>query len=276
MEIIFNNVSYSENLKTVYEKKYLKSVSFKINENEITAIISDDDCKIGELLTAAKKPTGGYVSYGDFLNKKGSNIDNINELRKQIAWINCSFKKIFLCNTVKEEIALAIRNYMKGCKDINKRVSDSLKLVGLDDSFVDKNPNNLSYIEQKKIIFATFISYNPKIIIIDGYEQGMTFKERDSLKKMLRLLKVRYNKTIIIISNDINFIMDIVDSYVVINRGVNVLEGTKNDFYKEELYQYVEKPKIIEFIKYAKEKGHDIENYVDIKELIKGIYRDVT
>ena len=143
-----------------------------------------------------------------------------------------------MCDTVKEEIALAIRNYMKGCKDINKRVSDSLKLVGLDDSFIDKNPNNLSYIEQKKIIFATFISYNPKIIIIDGYEQGMTFKERDSLKKMLRLLKVRYNKTIIIISNDINFIMDIVDSYVVINSGVNVLEGTKNDFYKEELYQY--------------------------------------
>ena len=34
-------------------------------------------------------------------------------------------------------------------------------------------------------------------------------------------------------------------------------------------------PKIIEFIKYANEKGHQIEHYTDIKELIKGIYRDV-
>lgn len=276
MEIKFNNVSYSENSKTPFEKKYLKNVSFEILENKITAIISNDESKIGELLTGVKKPTSGNITYGDFINKKGYTYENINEYRKHVAWINCSSKKEFLCNTVREELSLTIRNYMKNCKDIEKRIIDSLKLVGLDSSYIDANPNDLSFIEQKKVIFANTISYNPNVLIIDGYDNGMNYKEKDILKKMLRLLKVRYNKTIIIISNNIEFIMDLVDNYIVINNGLCVLNGNKNEFYNDELYKYVEMPKIIEFIKYVRDMGHCIEEYVDIKELIKGIYRDVS
>ena len=34
-------------------------------------------------------------------------------------------------------------------------------------------------------------------------------------------------------------------------------------------------PKIVEFTKYVQEQGHNILEYVDIKELIKEIYRNV-
>ena len=46
-------------------------------------------------------------------------------------------------------------------------------------------------------------------------------------------------------------------------------------FYNEDLYKYIKCPKIISFIKMVKDKDINLSNYLDINELIKGIYRSV-
>ena len=53
------------------------------------------------------------------------------------------------------------------------------------------------------------------------------------------------------------------------------MECLGNDCYNEKLYRYMKMPKIIEFVKMARKNGHELLDYVDVKELIKEIYRDV-
>ena len=59
------------------------------------------------------------------------------------------------------------------------------------------------------------------------------------------------------------------------HKGKVVVTGDKRDLYNEDLYKYIKCPKIIEFIKMVKDKDINLSNYLDINELIKGIYRSV-
>jgi len=68
---------------------------------------------------------------------------------------------------------------------------------------------------------------------------------------------------------------DLVDKIHVINNGKLVISGGKEIFYDNDLYKYVEMPKIVEFTKYTQDCGHNILEYTDIKELIKELYRNV-
>ena len=55
----------------------------------------------------------------------------------------------------------------------------------------------------------------------------------------------------------------------------DAITGDKKDLYNEDLYKYIKCPKIISFIKMVKDKDINLSNYLDINELIKGIYRSV-
>ena len=79
MEIIFDNVTYRENLGTPLKKTYLDNISFIIEENKITTFIGDSESgktKIGELINATASPTYGTVKIFNFINTR-KRIKNI-------------------------------------------------------------------------------------------------------------------------------------------------------------------------------------------------------
>ena len=117
------------------------------------------------------------------------------------------------------------------------------------------------------------MSYNPEVLILNDFEKGLSFKERDYFKKLFIKLKTKFNKTIILLSRKLDFVMDLVDKVYVINKGKVVLEGNKDIFYDDKLYKYVDMPKIVEFTKYVELQGYKINEYTDFKELIKELYR---
>lgn len=272
MEIVFNNVSYSDNKKS--QDKLLDSLSLDIISGSITGFINDK-CFIDLLLTLSKKPSSGELLFNGVSIKKTTKVSDYKVLLSKIGYVYDSYAYIYKENTVKEYINNQLSLHKYDDVNINKRVSDSLRLVGLNDSFIDKNPNDLSFIEQKLIMLAAVLGFNPDVIVLKDFEKGLSFREKDSYKKLFLKLKNKLNKTIIVITNDVSFMFDLVDNYYVINNGKLVLSGTKKDFYNEELYNYVEMPKIVEFTNYANSKGCNILEYTDFKELIKEIYRKV-
>ena len=272
MEISFDHVSYQGKEECIF----LNDFHHTFASNQIHSIIAEQPTKIPELITMAARPTSGSISVDGIQIKKTNRIQDIASVKKRIGLVSCVRKQKFLTKTVYDQIAICLNNYDTSYTDVEKRIKDSLKMVGLDDSYLMRNPNELSTTEQKKLTFATALSYNPDFLIFEYYEKVFSFKEKQQLKQMLRVFKNRYNKTILLITDDVEFLFELVDNFIVINNGSVVFEGTNKSFYNEELYQYTDMPEIVEFIKYANEKGHKIENYTDLKELIKGIYRDVS
>lgn len=262
MEIELNDVSIDT----------LNNISFKILKGEILALICDDKQVLLDLLLLHQKPANGSILFDKEEFNKDRNSNTINDIKIKISLVKNYTEKKFLTNSVQDELELYINTLTK---EKDKKYLDALKLVNLSPTILEKNPNSLSSIEKSKLSLACGLITNPSLIVLDNIEFGMNYAEKKDLKKLLIKLKERYKKTVIVISDDVDFLTILVDNYIVINKGEITLMGTKKDFYNEKLYNYCDKPKIIEFIKYVNKKGHQIEEYTDLKELIKGIYRDV-
>jgi energy-coupling factor transporter ATP-binding protein EcfA2 len=274
MEIIFNQLTLIDNKKTASEKKYFEDVNMVINSSSIVGIKMDYSDIIGELLMILKRPSKGELKLDNIVVKRTTHVNNINVLRRKIGIVPFQ-KEVYLKKTVKDEIKNAMANYGYKTKNVSKHIADSLTIVGLDESYLVRDPKTLSYVEKKKVNLALAMSYNPEVLVIESFDKGLIFREREYFRKLFLKLKNKYNKTIILVNSELPFMFDIVDKLIVINKGKVVISGDKDIFYEDKLYKYVEVPKIVEFIKYVNSLGHDIEEYTDIKELIKGLYRDV-
>lgn len=274
MEIVFNKLCYIENPKSSSEKKYLEDVNLVIKQGSIVGFLNDDLSIIGKLIMAIKRPTKGELRIDDMVIKRTSHVTNVNELRKKVGFVYTSSDE-FIGKTVKEEIKQTMKNFGYKASNVTKHVVDSLKIVGISEDYLDRDPNTLSYTEKKKLKLASAMSYNPSVLVLEDFDKGLLFKEREYFRKLFLKLKNKFNKTIILITKDLTAMFDLVDKMHVINKGKLVISGGKEIFYDNKLYKYVEMPKIVEFTKYAQECGHNILEYTDIKELIKELYRNV-
>ncbi len=276
MEIKFEDVNLYSNDVLISKKKIIDNLNLEIPEKSITALYGDyNKSMIALLISALIKPDSGIVKVGKHILKKDSHLNKINDLRFEVGYAPSDPRKFLFKQTVKQEIEYGMKHYKYHLNRLKERPLDALKLVGLDNSYEKRNPYNLSLSEQKKVMIASIIAYNPKVLIFDEIEKGLNNIDRNSIIRLIKLLKNKYNRTIILISNDINFLFQCIDNIYVINDGKLVFNCTKKDLYNRNIERYIEVPKIIEFVKQARIKGSKIEDYYDINELIKGVFRDV-
>jgi len=153
----------------------------------------------------------------------------------------------------------------------NQKASNALKMVMLNDSYLEKNVDELSEAETKKIILANALIENKPYLVLDYFEKGLTHKEKENYKRLFKKLSVDYNKTIIIYTNDITFLWDIAHEIIYIDETENINTITKKEYFK--LSRIVDKPEIIKFIDLMHDKGIQVEDYKDVLDLLKAIYR---
>ena len=276
MEIKFNDVSFSYNEK----KQVLKNIDISFKKGKINGIIGrsgSGKTTLVELINALLIPTTGDIQIDDFIIKKGKKIINVNDLRVNIGLVFQFPEEQFFNLKVKDEIKFGMKYFSVKTEEIDKRCSDALKMMGLDDSYLDRNTFKLSRGEMRKVAIASVLAFNPKVIILDEPTIGLDSLSKKNLISLIRKLKTRYNRTIIIITHDVDLLHQISDYIFVLDNGKKVLEGNKYEvFTNDELYKYgLTPPKIIEFEKLVqKEKNIKLGYRDDINDLIKDIYRN--
>lgn len=153
----------------------------------------------------------------------------------------------------------------------SSKASNALKLVMLNDDILEKQGPELSNAEIKEVSLAKALIDNKEIIVLDHFEKELNAKEKDNYKRFFKKLVNETDKTILIYTDDLTFLWDIADNifYVDNNGVINTYE--KRDYFK--LTELVNKPIISNIINEIRNKGIKIEDYKDIKDLLKAIYR---
>ncbi len=279
MEIEFNNVSFIINKGTPLEKTILDDVSFKLEKGKIHTILGASNSgktAIADLINALIIPNSGSVRVGKFIND-GRRIKDINELRFQTGYVFKNPFDMFFNKTVRKEIEFGMKYFKYKLDKLDVRALDSLKLVGLDESYLDMNPLNLTVVDAKKVALACAIIYNPKVLILDEFTAGLSYTDKKELTSLLKMLKNKYNKTIILLTKDTDYAYPISDTVHILRLTKLVKSGDKELFRDTKLLKSnnLEVPKIVSFIEKCNKKGHDISQYTNIHDLIKGVYRDV-
>lgn len=280
MEIKFEKVSFTYNYNTPLQNEVLKNISFHIPEGKICAFLGKSGSgktTLIELINGLLFPTKGKVKIDDKVLE--NNPRDLKELHKQVGFLFQFPEEQFFHETVEKEIGFAVDSFSYRKEEKRKRIEEALLLVGLDQTYLKRDPLTLSNGEMRKVALASILIYNPKIIILDEPTVGLDEASKKSMLQLLRMLKRRYHKTIIIVSHDIEFVHKLVDYIYVLHNGRIVLKGDKYEVFKEEekLNKYgVSAPQVIRFSNLVFSKKHIKIGYRDeINDLIKDIYRYV-
>lgn len=282
MEIKFNDVSYTYDKVNYQKKEVLKDINLSFLEGKITGIVGKNGSgktTMVELIDALLLPSTGNIQVGNFIIDQNQKIKNINDLRFQVGLVFQFPEDQIFNNTVGEELEMGLKFYHYKMDQLETRTLDALKMVGLDVSYLDKNPLELSHGEKRKVAIASILMINPSVLILDEPTIGLDVESKRSLMKLLRILKNRFHKTIIIVSHDTDFLLPLVDQVVVLHNKQVVLQGDKYSVFKQvkKLKQYgVKVPQIIEFSdKVLSKKGIKIGYRDEMNDLMKDIYRYV-
>ena len=272
MEIKFDKVNFTYKKINYCEHEVLKNINIKLKAGKINAIVGKSGSgktTLLELITGILKPTTGKV----LIDEK--EIDNLNNAF-DIGYVSQDNNQ-FLQKTVKEELEMLLKLYNYKLKEKKKRINDSLIMVGLNEKYLNLNINNLSSGEKKKLALASALILNPSILIIDEPVIGLDRNTKEELKKIFRILKTRYNKTIIFVSNNLYFVLEVADYVYVLYDKEIVLEGKKIDVLSKTdiLKKYgIIGPNITSFENLVLTKKQIKIGYrYEINDLIKDIYR---
>lgn len=280
MEINFEKVGYTYNEKMPIKKVALKNLNLKLEKNKVNSIIGSNGSgktTLIQMINALIMPSSGNIKVEDFEIKANSKVENMNDLRFNVGLIFQFPEEQIFNLTVREEIGFGLENFKHRLDNKEKHIEDALKMVGLDNSYLDKNPFTLSNGEMRKVAIASVLAYNPKVLIFDEPTLGLDPKSKNNLIKIIRFLKNRYNKTIVIVSHDMELVHKISDYVHVISNGSLVKSGTKYEIFTdfELLKKYnIKIPNVINFSKLVlNKKGKKIGYRDEINDLLKDIYR---
>lgn len=270
MEIKLNKVLYEDNKYPLQKSIIINNVTATIKNNQITSFVGPSGSgktTLAELIAHLKTPDQGEIIY----EKK-------QDLTSKIALVYQHSNDQFFCDTIEEEMEFALNNFNYQKQSHLKRIKDSLKLVGLKTDLT-KSPNLLSKGEQKLLSLAIALSYNPEVIIFDEPTTELDSFHQEQLAKLIKMMKLRYNKTIIIFSKDTDFVHQVSDYIYILNKGKIITKGKKykvlSDFKMLEANNLVS-PHLIEFPHLVEtKKSVKIGYRDDINDLMKDVFRYV-
>ncbi len=278
MEITFNNVTYKENVRTPLEKTYLKNFSYTFTSGKVYSIIGDSDSgkeKIGLLINAVNKPFIGTIKIGKYLND-GKYIKNINGLRMNVGYLKENPNEFLFNKIVKSELEFGLKYFKYKLNKKNIRISEALKLVGLNEEYLKRRIDSLNISEKKKVSLASILIFNPGVIILEEPSIFLNYRDNEKLIKLIKLLKDKYNKTIILISKDTNLSYKVSDEIILLNKGSIVYAGNKSILEDEKVLNNinVDVPEIVKFINISNKFDANLTYTSNILDLIKEVYRN--
>ena len=151
---------------------------------------------------------------------------------------------------------------------LNNKASASLKMVGLNDSYLNLYIDELSYRDYQKVLLASKL--HDKVIILNNFSKGLLKKDIEFFKILFRKI-TEYDRKIIIIDKNAEMFFGLVDNIYVFNENEIIYET--NDIYDKKLEEFIDLPMVVKFVDISFSKNVKVNHYKEFDELLKAIYR---
>ena len=125
-------------------------------------------------------------------------------------------------------------------KEREKKVIELLKMIELDESFLDRLPSELSGGQKQRICIARALAANPELIICDEVTSALDQIVQEGILKLLQKLQKDLGVTYIFITHDIATVKAISDEIVVMYQGKVIEQGLKSKILNPPYPDYTE------------------------------------
>lgn len=260
MQISLKNVSYTYNYKTPYAREVLKDINLNVEEGSYTVIIGktgSGKSTLIEHINGLLLPTQGEVSVNNILITNPKSKKEKRELAKKLKVLRQDVAVLFQFSeqqlfetSVLKDIIFAPLNYGISEERAISKAKELIKLVGLDESYLDKSPFELSGGEMRKVALCGVLALEPKVLILDEPTVALDYKSREEIMTMVKKLKDKLNMTIVLISHNMNYVLEYADKVFVLKNGKINFEGTVEELFADENLlkeNSLEQPELLKF-----------------------------
>ena len=123
--------------------------------------------------------------------------------------------------------------YFQKEKEMSDRALDLLSVFHLEEHALDL-AGNLPYGKQRKLEIARALATNPSLLLLDEPAAGMNPNETEELMDTIRLVRDRFDMTILLIEHDMKLVSGICDRLTVLNFGQVLTEGKTQEVLHDE------------------------------------------
>ena len=266
MSIRAENLNYIYGKGTAFEQYALKDINFEIQDGEFVGIIGHTGSGKSTLiqhLNGLIKATSGKIYFnGEDIYAPGYDL---KKLRQKVGLVFQYPEHQLFEVDVLSDVCFGPKNQGLSVDEAKERAKEALHLVGLDESYYEKSPFELSGGQKRRVAIAGVLAMKPQVLVLDEPTAGLDPKGRDESLDRVAWLREDTKMSVVLVSHSMEDVAKYVSRLMVMNAGQKVFDGTPKEVFKH--YKELEKiglsaPQITYIVQRLKSEGVPIDDEI--------------
>ena len=227
MAIIVDNICYTYEIGTGFERQALKNVSCVINDGEFIGLIGhtgSGKSTFIQHLNGLVKATSGSIYYNgkDIYDKDF----DMKTLRSKVGLVFQYPEHQLFETDIFKDVCFGPKNLGVDKMEMELRAYEALHMVGIPDELFYQSPFDLSGGQKRRVAIAGVLAMKPDVLILDEPTAGLDPKGRDDILGCVKKLHDEMEITVILVSHSMEDVANYVDRIMVMNDGVLTFDDT--------------------------------------------------
>lgn len=226
----------------------VNNVTFTVKEGESFGLVGESGCGKSSVASTLLQlqADNAVISSGSILLGDQELVGMSESDLRKVRWNDISIVFQGAMNAwnpvikIGEQIREAIREHHpeNTKKENTEKISELFKIVGLDDSIMDRFPHELSGGMKQRAVIALALSCDPKIVIADEPTTALDVVIQDQILKEIKKVQELLGLSLIYISHDIAVIAEMTDNMAVMYAGSIVEIGPTDQVFSSPKHAY--------------------------------------
>lgn len=236
--VMAKNISYSYNAESYTPEEAIQDISFEIRRGEFFGVMGHSGSGKSTLiqhLNGLLRIQDGSLSV---LDRDLRKVKDIRVLRRQVQVLFQYPEHQLFADTVRQDIYFGPQKLGVPADQIDMQVEEACRLAGVEESWMERSPFELSGGEKRRVALAGILAMKPDILILDEPAAGLDPAGREEIIAYLQELHSQ-GVTIVMVSHNMDDLARLSDRILVLNGGRRVMLGTVEDIFRqgEELHR---------------------------------------
>ena len=221
------HLSHIYSAGTPFEKKAVDDVSFSAQRGEFIGLIGHTGSGKSTLIqhfNGLLKPTSGRI----LIN--GEDIFQSKEMTRAARFaVGLVFQypeyQLFE-ESVYADVAFGPKNMGLDKAEIDRRVRENCRIVGLSDDVLDKSPFELSGGQKRRVALAGIFAMEPEVMVLDEPMAGLDPAGCADVFRFIKEYHKTHGTTILFVTHSMEYAAQMSERIVVMDHGHILMDGT--------------------------------------------------
>jgi len=219
---------------TPFERVAIRDIDFSVDKSEYVGIIGATGSGKSTLiqhLNGLLKPTSGQVFFEgqDIYDSK----QHTREIRFKVGLVFQYPEYQLFEATVFDDIAFGPKNIGLPPEEVRDCVYEAAGFVGLDETFMEKSPFELSGGEKRRAAIAGVIAMRPRVLILDEPTAELDPQGQSEIVSNIMSYKSAHDATVILVTHNMEEIARNVDRLILLERGSIITDDSPSNVFSE-------------------------------------------